>query len=136
MFLKSYYLGQSGQKDIEDNLNSLLLELGLLQGAEGRDLKEGAYYQLNVKERMDIPKEIFLYAILDQFPGEVSLSFEMIKEKVADAFACSDEGLEIKLQEIADFFTFATYKEDGGRKELQFKSQPSKWEILDAYYQH
>ena len=136
VFLKSYYLGQSGQKDIEDNLNALLLELNLLQAVESKELKEGTYYQLNVGERADIPEAVFLYAILDQFPGEVSLSFDMIKEGVADAFACSDEGLEIKLQQIANLFTFATYKEDGGRKELQFKSSPSKWKILDAYYHH
>ncbi len=136
VFLKSYCLGQSAQRDLEDNLTSLLLELNLLQRVDGKNLKEGGYYQLNIGERDDIPKEVFLYAIVDQFPDDISLSFEMIKERVADAFACSDEGLEMKIQEIADSFTFATYKEDGGRKELQFKSQPSKWEILDAYYHH
>lgn len=135
VFLRTYILNIKSKKDLEDDLSSLLIDLSLLHRVESGNLAEGEYYKINVTDRQEIPKEIFLFVILDSFPGEVSVSFDMIKDKVTDAFACSDEGLELKIQEITEHYPFATYKEDAGRKELQFKDSPDKWEILHDYYQ-
>lgn len=134
VFLRTYFLNNKSQKDLEDDLSSLLIELSLVHKIETDSLAEGEYYKINVTERQEIPAAIFMFAILDSFQDEVSISFDKIKEKVADAFACNDEGLELQIRNITENYPFATYKEDAGRKELQFKDTPSKWTILHEYY--
>lgn len=132
VFLRTYFLDKRGGKDLEDDLSSIFIDLNLIDKIDNGS-SEGLY-QLKVTEREEIPVEIFLYAILDTFKGEVSIPFDAIQEKIGDIFACNAEGLELKIAEICDRYKFAVYKEDGGRKQLQIKGEQNKLNILENYY--
>jgi len=134
VFIRSYFLGESNRKDLEDDLSSLLIDLNLLDRIENADLEDGQYFKINVSERPELPFHIFLYAIIDSFPEEVSISFDQIQNEVGDCFACNSEGVERKIQEICEAYGAFTYKEDAGRKELQIKKMPERRDVLSDYY--
>jgi len=133
VFLKTYYKSKTTTiKNLEDELSSIFIDLNIIDTID--DGSSERVYQLKVTEREEIPTSIFLYAILDTFKGEVSISFDAIQEHVADLFACNAEGLELKIAAICEAYPFATYKEDAGRKELQIKGKQNKVQILNNYY--
>ena len=133
VFLKTYYKSKTTTiKNLEDELSSIFIDLNIIDTID--DGSSERVYQLKVTEREEIPTSIFLYAILDTFENEVSISFDVIQEQVADLFACNAEGLELKIAAICEAYPFATYKEDAGRKELQIKGKQNKVQILNNYY--
>lgn len=133
VFLKTYYKSKvTSIKNLEDELSSIFIDLNIIDTID--DGSSERVYQLKVTEREEIPTSIFLYAILDTFENEVSISFDAIQEHVADLFACNAEGLELKIGAICEAYPFATYKEDAGRKELQIKGKQNKVQILNNYY--
>lgn len=148
VFIRSYFVDTVNKRDMEDSLSSILIDLNLLSKLDGNRKDEGDTYRINVTERDEIPTQIFLFAILDQFTKDksstvldlsasqdVSVSFDQIQTQVADCFACNREGLEKHIAAIQENYPWIVYKEDAGRKEIQIKSGgPSKWQILHAYY--
>ena len=133
VFLKTYYKSKNTSvKNLEDELSSIFIDLNIIDTID--DGTAESVYQLKVTEREEIPETIFLYAILDTFNDEISISFDAIQEQVADIFACNAEGLELKIATICDNYPFAIYKEDAGRKELQIKGKQNKLQILKEYY--
>jgi hypothetical protein len=132
VFIKTYYLADKNIKDMEDDLSSIFIDLNLI--TKVTDTEEGSVFQLKVSERPEIAKEIFYFLILDKFPKHTSISFDEIHNKIGDVFACSSEGTELKIQEISETFKDVVYKKDAGRKELQIKNIPNKWDILEQYY--
>ena len=145
VFLRNYFAETSNKRDFEDSLASVLIDLNLLSKLESG--KEEVF-KLNVTERTEIPTEIFLFTILDQFTKatplnpsllaydeDISVSFDDIQTQVADCFACNREGLEKHIGIIQEKYKWVVYKDDFGRKEIQIKSsRPNKWQILNAYY--
>jgi len=132
VFIKTYYLADKNIKDMEDDLSSIFIDLNLI--TKVTDTEEGSVFQLKVSERPEIAKEIFYFLILDKFTKHTSISFDEIHNKIGDVFACSSEGTELKIQEISETFKDVVYKKDAGRKELQIKNIPNKWDILQQYY--
>ena len=134
VFLKTYFLERKGGKELEDDLSSIFIGLNLIDKIDGGDLTEGELYQLKVTERRELPSEVFLYMLLDQFAEEVSISFDTIQANIADSLGCNAEGLEYQMSKLCDKYDFVVYKEDAGRKEVQIKGSPNKWDILEDYY--
>lgn len=149
VFIRSYFADTSNKRDMEDSLSSILIDLNLLSKIDGGENGEGDTYRINVTERKEIPPQIFLFAILDQFTNDnssgafdlnakqdISISFDQIQTQVADCFACNREGLEKHIATIQEHYDgIVVYKEDAGRKEIQIKSgNLSKWRILQTYY--
>lgn len=133
VFLKTYCKPKTTSvKKLEDELSSIFIDLNIIDTID--DSSTERVYQLKVTEREEIPIPIFLYAILDTFENEVSITFDALQEQVADLFACNAEGLELKIAAICEKYPLATYKEDGGRKELQIKGDQNKLQILKDYY--
>lgn len=133
VFLKTYYKSKSTSiKNLEDELSSIFIDLNLIDSVDSGSSDRA--YQLRVTEREEIPPAIFLYAILDSFENEVSISFNAIQESVGDIFACTSEGLELKIAMICDEYSFINYKEDAGMKGLTIKGEPNKLQILNQYY--
>jgi hypothetical protein len=133
VFTKTYLAESKHGKGMEDDLSSILIELNLISKVEDRKLEEGTVYHINVTERKEIPTAIMFFCLLDSFPTEESISFDRIQEKLADSFACNAEGLESHIESICEKYN-VVYKENAGRKEVQVKGAPNKWEILKKYY--
>jgi hypothetical protein len=133
VFIKTYLAENLQGKSMEDDLSSIFIELNLLSRANEANSEDGALYYINVSEREEIPSPILLFCILDSFPNEESISFDSIQEQIADTFACNAEGLETHIQALCEG-AYVVYKEDAGRKEIQIKGNPDKWQILEEYY--
>ena len=142
IFVKMYKLTNSQGKDIEDTFSGLLTELNLLKyETRKHDDKSETYYYIDSLERAEIPEEVILYVILLAGGFEKSVSVSTIEQNTNNAgsvFALNKNGLANKLESITLSKKFKeygiTYTDHAGIKELQFKSIPKPFDILNKYY--
>lgn len=134
VFLRMYQTtSKRGSKSIEDDFSSVLIELDLIDPVQDTFINGDQVFRIQYNEQPDLNKLIYLFAILDSFEDQLSVSFEEIDKKVSAKFLLNKEGTEGKLSELADA-GLIVYKQDAGRKEVQFKSKLNKWDVLKKYY--
>lgn len=134
VFLRMYQTtSKRGSKSIEDDFSSVLIELDLIDPVQDTFINGDQVFRIQYNEQPDLNKLIYLFAMLDSFEGQTSVSFEEIDKKVSAKFLLNKEGTEGKLSELADA-GLIVYKQDAGRKEVQFKSKLNKWDVLKKYY--
>ena len=129
VFLKNYISPQKSSKSIEDDFSALFIELGLITQLEDN------IYKINLTNRAELPDLILLYVILDNFENQVSITFSDIRDLVANNFLMNTEGLDKKINNLVENRPEIVYKEDAGRKELQFKKIIDKNQVLSEYYE-
>ena len=94
-------------------------------------------YLIESLEREEVPKEIILFAILDNHENEKSISLLRLLNDINSVgciFSMNASGLIDKIQEITKTYADITFTDDAGIKELQIKNLLDKWKILDQYY--
>jgi len=129
VFLKNYVLPQKHSKSVEDDFSALFIDLSLINQLEPN------LYHINLSSRADLPDLILLYVILDHFENQVSITFSDIRDLVSNNFLMNIEGLDNKISNLVESRSEITYKEDAGRKELQFKKSIDKNSVLSEYYE-
>ena len=95
------------------------------------------WYQVENELRIDLPAEIVLFSILDNESYGDSISFKELQSgynSPGNVFALNEDGLYNKIEGIVEICPDATYTQSAGVRELQFKSKPDKWKILNEYY--
>jgi hypothetical protein len=100
--------------------------------------KEVEWYKVESQQRVDLPYEVVLFSILDNETYGNSISFRELLggfNSPGSVFALNEAGLYNKIEEIVEGNYDIVYTESAGVRELQFKSKPNKWEVLDGYYQ-
>lgn len=143
-FLRNYIISSNlhtaKKLELDDEFSGLLYELNLislykLEQVEGRQIE---MYKTENKNREELPYELVLFAILDRFPGEPSISFRELEVSVNSpgmVFSLTKEGLYAKLEEIVGHYGKQVVLSDtAGIQVLQFKQPINKWEVLDRYY--
>lgn len=143
-FLRNYIISSDLRKakkiELDDEFSGLLYELNLisLYKLEIVGGKQIEMYKAENKNREELPYELVLFAILDRFPNEPSISFrelEVNANSVGMVFALTKEGLYAKLEEIVKHYDKQVVLSDtAGIQVLQFKQPINKWEVLDRYY--
>lgn len=134
VFLRTYQTSSKrGSKSIEDDFSSALIGLNLIDVVQDVFIDGEQVYCLKYNEQTALDELIFLYAILDAFTEQESISFEDVQLQVSDKFLCNREGTEDKLNSLAEI-GYIVYKQDAGRKEIQLKNKLTKWDVLDKYY--
>jgi hypothetical protein len=129
-----------GKIEVEEDYSALLIELELLRQkkVESIDTKKTTnYIVLESKERSNLPYQIILFTILDQFENN-SISFNELflnNNSPGRVFCLSKEGLYQKLQEIMANYDGIVFSQTAGNEVLQIKKRINKWEVLDDYYQ-
>lgn len=142
IFVKMYRLTNAQGKDIEDTFSGLLTDLNLLKHDHRKsDERSETYYFIDNVDRVEIPDEIILYAIIKSGGFEKSISLSAIEynqDNVGSVFALNRTGIVNKLESIASSKKFKefgiTYTDHAGIKELQFKSVPNPFDVLNKYY--
>ena len=134
VFLRNYTMNNKKEKNLEDEFSGIFIENNILDkvGLSGSD-----NFQVVINDRQDIPSEIILFAILDQFIDSDSISFYNVLTKnnsVGNCFLISEDGLYKKLLDIQNLYSNVVFKEDSGIKEIQIKNKIDKWEVLREYY--
>jgi hypothetical protein len=134
VLLKMYLRSEAQSKDREDSFSGLLTELDLVKCYnKGKE----DFFIIENSERVEIPDEIILYAILDNEKFELSLSLNTIEQNnnsVATVFAINRPGLQAKIENLTVKFPNMVFNDQAGVKEIQFKKKPTAYSILDKYY--
>lgn len=143
-FLRNYIVSSSlrtaKKMELDDEFSGLLYELNLislyqLEVVEGKQIE---MYRAENKNREELPYELVLFAILDRFLDQTSISFrelEVSANSPGMVFALTKEGLYAKLEEIVRHYDNQVVLSDtAGIQVLQFKQPINKWEVLDRYY--
>lgn len=139
---KMYLRTDAHSKDKEDTFSGILTEINLLQEEKRKiEDKTVSYFSIVADEKNIIPEEVLLYVVLDadNFDKSISLfTIENEENNVGSVFAINRTGLVNKLESLSSNSKFKnsgiTFNDNAGIKELQFKTKPNKFEILDKYY--
>ena len=134
IFSRSYCPPIRGSKNLEDDLSALFIDLRLIYEVDGLKDNGDQVYRFNYGLHQTLPALIFLFAIMDQFDGESSITFEDIQRKVGDVFLCNQEQTHLLIDDLVENES-VVYNEDAGRKEIQMKTDLNKWEILKNFYE-
>ncbi len=134
VFLKNYIPSSDKNSGIEDNYSGLFYNLRYLNKLKSSTGE--TKYRFNINEGKYLPEIVFLYVIMDKFEGEVSISFQSIREHVSSIFLMERQGTYAMMERlISKYPEFLIFKDDGGRQELQIKSNIDKLELLRNYYE-
>lgn len=129
------YKNDPDAKDIEDSFSGVLSELELVRRV-GK--QKEAYFQIENSDKENLPASVLLFAILENSNYGRSLNINNLEydwDSPGSIFCISRNGLLNKIFEIVSNNEFVTFTDQAGIKELQFKSKPNPFEILEKYYE-
>lgn len=135
VFIKLYLGTDSGGKDKEEIVSGIFPDLSLVQKIDRG--KSANLYHIETNEKEQIPNEVLLFVLLDDPGIGMSVSLDTLERgynSVGSIFAINRSGLVSKIESLCKNYPFLVYKDDAGIRELQFKSKPNPYEILDRYY--
>jgi len=95
---------------------------------------EDGIYIFNYDTRNSIPVNIFLYALLVQFPDSKSISFESMKDLALMFCLTNNDLLSIIKQLCTIYPNQIVFSDVAGIKELQIRENVSIDTILNNYY--
>lgn len=140
VFLRNYLKPEKDDKiEIEDDFSGLLIDLDLVKHFKQRnDDKIVNWYRIESQGRIELPFQIVLFAIADNYPNQKSITFRELRtgqNSPGAIFALNDEGLFHKLEQITTHYKKnIVYSETAGNQVLQFKSELNPQDILNDYY--
>lgn len=141
VLIRMYSKPQKGDHfDIEDDFTGVLIDLDLLKRFKQRDLdhKLVDWYKIESEERVDLPCEIVLFSILDNYKDQQTITFRELLiglNAPGTIFALNPDGLYNKLNEISEKYNRqVVYTETAGNEVLQIKKTINKYDILNDYY--
>jgi hypothetical protein len=141
VFLRNYVKPEfkNTKIDIEDDFSNLFIDLGLMESYSAKNVEDKMvdWYVLENKNRLELPWQIVLFTILDNEQYSNSISFRELLtgyNSPGTIFALDEAGLYDKLEQITKNIRNVTYADTAGVRELQFRTKPDKWRILNDYY--
>jgi hypothetical protein len=135
VLLKNYLKPAKKTNQIEEDFSVLFHDLNLISRVDSSKEKN---YQIESRERNEIPTEIILFAILDNPSYTDTITFYDLlngTNSVGNVFALSGDGLFKHIQKITDNYDSIVYKDDAGIRTIQFRERLDKWAILENYYE-
>lgn len=140
VFFRNYLKPMRDEKvEVEEDFSGILLDLDLIRQYKQRtEDKITSWYRIEGQDRLDLPPEIVLYAILDNYPGQSTINFRELQVGLNSPgliFALNSEGLYNKLSQITQLYPDITYTETAGNQVLQFKKDFNAQAILNEYYE-
>lgn len=143
VFLRNYLLPASDSKisSFEDEYSSLFLDLDLIRSfkREGIEEKTKEYFIIERKERKSLPKEIFLYVVLQSLKSGKSISFNELlsgHNSVGNIFQLNREGIYQKIEELQSPLGYIKFTQTAGVPVLTFTELPNPLDILASYYEN
>jgi len=129
------YVGNESSKDKEAVVAGILPDLRLVRVIQRE--KPQTLYHIETNEKEELPDEILLFALLNDSDVGLSVNLDTIERGYNSAgsiFAINRSGLVQKIESLCARYDFLVYKDDAGIRELQFKSKPDAYKILNNYY--
>ena len=103
VFIRTYVKPTKASKNLEEIYSGLFIELDLVERLKKFDEDEKEWYKIENKERDNLPIEILLYVILNNYPDSLSISFEELLvglNSPGNVFALNSKGLKDKIEEL------------------------------------
>lgn len=140
VFFRNYVKPHKDDKfEIEDDFAGIMIDLDLVKTYKERvDQTIISRYKIEAQERLDLPIEILLYAILDNYDEQKTVSFRELLTGLNSPgaiFALTAEGLYNKIESLTYKYRNIVYTETAGNQVLQIKGNLQKQNILNEYYQ-
>jgi hypothetical protein len=135
VFVKLYLGSDTTGKDKEEIVSGVFPELHMVRSI--RTEKQLVLYHIETNEKEALPDEVLLYALLSDKNIGFSVSLDTLEREynsVGSIFAITRSGLVQKIESLCKKYPYLVYKDDAGIRELQFKSKPNPYEILNQYY--
>lgn len=133
VFFKNYIPSKDENSGIEDNYNGLFYNLRYLNKVKSSS--GSTKYRFNINNGSYLPEVVFLYVLLEKFEDAISISMEAIREHVSSIFLMEKQGTYSMIERLVSKYpNDITFKDDGGRQEIQIKSNIDKLELLTQYY--
>ncbi|SEF67459.1 DUF4007 family protein [Sphingobacterium lactis] len=133
VFTRSYVSSVRESKTLEDDFNSPLLELNLIEKSDNNTFK------INKTNRI-IPPNIFAYSVLliCESENSRSLSFRLIQETIGNYFCLSNDSLEEHIHQLNFISPLFVYNEDAGTANIQIKDydENDKVNLLRRHYEN
>jgi hypothetical protein len=131
-------------KDFEEEISSLMIDLGLLSFSVEEEIKEGStkpekvlWYHLNGQNRPSLPPEIVLFSILDNFKDSKIISFKRLEiepNSPGMVFLLNRDALYNILKYLETNFPGIVLSETAGNLVLVIPEGLDSLEILKNYY--
>lgn len=139
VFLRNYARPHNDDKiEIEDDYSGIMLDLDLVKPYKQKsDQGIITRFKIEGQERIDLPAEVILYCILDNYSGQKSLNFRELlygTNSPGSIFALNADGLYKGLIRVVEKFQEVIYTETAGNQVLQIKSNLIKETVLNEYY--
>jgi Protein of unknown function (DUF4007) len=139
VFLKNYVKPEhSGKFEFEDDFMSVLIDLDLIkiykQYIENKTIE---HYKIESEKRDDLPYQIVLFSILDNYKNQNSISFKELQvghNSPGLVFAINADGLYQKIIQMTENFSEIVFSETAGNQTLQIKETINPQDVLDDYY--
>ncbi len=134
------YFASKNRNEIEETNSSLFQELNLLSSFkefDNQNNKTLEYYKIENLDKINIPKHIMLFCILDQFKDRNSISINELFNSVnsiGSIFPVSREFINNTISEFKENYPSINYSTMAGNKLLIFKKPIDKWKVLNDYY--
>ncbi|MFA6057835.1 MAG: DUF4007 family protein [Taibaiella sp.] len=142
VLIRMYSKPQKGDAiDIEDDFTGILIDLDLMKRSKQRDLdnKLIEWYKIESEDRVDLPCEVVLFTILDNYgEDQKTITFRELligPNSPGVVFSLNPDGLYYQLKAISDKYNKqVVYTETAGNEVLQIKTYLNKYDILNDYY--
>lgn len=142
VLIRMYSKPQKGDAvDVEDDFTGILIDLNLMKRFKQRNLdnKLEEWYKIESEDRVDLPCEIVLFAILDNYGNEPkTITFRELligPNSPGVVFSLNPDGLYHQLSAISQQYNKqVVYTETAGNEVLQIKTTLNKHNILNDYY--
>ena len=131
-------------KDFEEEISSLMIDLGLLSFSVEEEIKEGStktdkniWYHLYGQNRPSLPPEIVLFSILDNFYDSKIISFKRLEidpNSPGMVFLLNREALYNNLKYLEANYPGIVLSETAGNLVLVIPEGLDSMEILKKYY--
>ncbi|HMF72770.1 MAG TPA: DUF4007 family protein [Flavitalea sp.] len=140
VFLRNYVKPHRDDKiDVEDDFSGIMIDLDIVKAYKQRtDQGMITRYKIEAQERRDLPVEIILYAILDNYNSQRSISFRELLtgfDSPGAIFTLTADSLYNKIELLTDKYEQIVYTETAGNQVVQIKGNLQKQTILNEYYQ-
>ncbi len=139
VFIRNYVKPQKDDSvEVEDDFSGIMLDLDLIKYYKQLvDNNTIQWFKIESQDRLNLPYQIVLFAILDRYNSQQSISFRELQSGYNSPgiiFALNAEGLYRIIQEISINYKLVVYSETAGNQLIQFKSSLNKYKILNEYY--
>lgn len=134
VFVKLYVGTAEASKDKEEVVAGILPDLHLIRVLQR---EKSTMYHIEANEKQELPEEIILFALLSDEAVGLSASLDELERgynNIGSIFAINKAGLVEKIERLCEKYDWLVYKDDAGIRELQFKSKPDAYQILEDYY--